>query len=354
MTDQELGLSSAGRLAHAVQELSLADSVEDIQRVVRSAARELVHADGATVVLRDGEFCYYADEDAISPLWKGQRFPLDACVSGWAMTHRETVVIPDIYADERVPQDAYRPTFVHSMVMVPIRSIDPLGAIGTYWAVNRTPSREEITLLRALADSTAVAFASVALSDQLANDALTDSEARLQAVTDELTGLPNRRGFRLLAEPLLESTTRNGRTAVMLFIDLDGLKHTNDTRGHSAGDLLLQEMATALRQAFRGEDLLARLGGDEFVVLTAGDSVDSGELGRRLRRAMFEVGGGRPRGHPLGGTELRASVGAARFHRDWSLDMLLAEADAAMYREKRRKASPRPRTGSDALATPVS
>jgi GAF domain-containing protein len=114
----------------AVQRLSLARTVGEVQELVRATARELCGADGAAFVLRDGPYCYYADEDAISPLWKGQRFPLETCISGWAMLHGRAAAIEDIYADERIPHEAYRPTFVKSLAMVPIRRIDPIGAIG--------------------------------------------------------------------------------------------------------------------------------------------------------------------------------------------------------------------------------
>ncbi len=137
------------RLVLAVQELSLARDLDSIMDIVRRAAREMTGADGATFVLRDGEFCYYAEENAIEPLWKGQRFPLSTCVSGWAMEHREAAIIPDIYADPRVPTEAYRPTFVKSMAMVPIRTESPIGAIGNYWAKQRKPTAEEIELLKA-------------------------------------------------------------------------------------------------------------------------------------------------------------------------------------------------------------
>ena len=87
--DRRHGGDAAGLLVAAVQEMSRARSVPAIQRVVRTAARRMTGADGATFVLRDGDTCFYADEDAIQPLWKGQRFPLSACVSGWAMLNRE-------------------------------------------------------------------------------------------------------------------------------------------------------------------------------------------------------------------------------------------------------------------------
>ena len=118
------------RLIDSVQELSLARSLDRVTEIVRHAAREMVEADGATFVLRDGEHCFYKDEDAIAPLWKGKRFPLETCVSGWAMLNKQPAVIPDIYVDARIPQDAYRPTFVKSLVMVPIRTLEPIGAIG--------------------------------------------------------------------------------------------------------------------------------------------------------------------------------------------------------------------------------
>ncbi|MEH3053429.1 MAG: HD domain-containing protein [Patulibacter minatonensis] len=145
-------------LVEAVQELALTRTIEEIRATVRSAARMVSGADGATFVLRDGDHCHYVDEDAIAPLWKGQRFPLESCVSGWAMRFREPVVIPDITLDDRVPQDAYRPTFVKSLLMVPIRSLDPVGAIGVYWQLPHEPSGHEVELMQALADSTAVAM----------------------------------------------------------------------------------------------------------------------------------------------------------------------------------------------------
>ena len=76
------------RLMRAVQELPLARSLPDVQRIVRTSARELTGCDGATFVLRDNGKCFYADEDAIAPLWKGSRFPMDICISGWAMLNR--------------------------------------------------------------------------------------------------------------------------------------------------------------------------------------------------------------------------------------------------------------------------
>jgi len=145
-------------LIGTIQDLSRARTVEEIAAIVRVTARELTGADGATFVLMHNDQCHYLDEDAIGPLWKGKRFPATSCISGWCMRHRAVAAIGDIYQDPRIPHDAYRPTFVKSLVMVPIRSSDPIGAIGNYWANAHEATPGEIELLQALADSTAIAM----------------------------------------------------------------------------------------------------------------------------------------------------------------------------------------------------
>jgi signal transduction histidine kinase len=179
----DLGLASlfafAGRAQHeeswraaelligAMRDLSRARTRAAVAGVVKTCARQLVGADGATFVLRDGRQCFYLDEDAISPLWKGQRFPMSACVSGWVMDHSEQAVMPDIYQDPRVPHEAYRPTFVKSLVMTPVRRVDPVAAIGIYWADHHLATERECELLQNLADTTAVALENATVYEEL-------------------------------------------------------------------------------------------------------------------------------------------------------------------------------------------
>lgn len=172
-------------LVDAVKQLSLARSVDAIVEIVRHAARQINQADGATFVLRDGDRCHYVDEDAISPLWKGLKFPLETCISGWAMLNRQPAVIPDIYLDPRIPHDAYRPTFVKSLVMVPIRGEAPIGAIGNYWATEHQATEDEVALIQALADSTSLAFENVALVQGL-ETRVHERTAELQEANREL------------------------------------------------------------------------------------------------------------------------------------------------------------------------
>ncbi len=145
----------------AKERLKSAFSLEEIIEIVRSAARAICSADGVTFVLRKDGRCYYVEEDAIRPLWKGQDFPMESCVSGWCMITGRTAAIPDVFEDPRVPKDAYRKTFVKSMVMTPVKTDSPVAAIGAYWSMPRHFSAGEIALLEALAEPVGQAMGSV-------------------------------------------------------------------------------------------------------------------------------------------------------------------------------------------------
>ncbi|MDN3668213.1 GAF domain-containing sensor histidine kinase [Echinicola jeungdonensis] len=173
------GIIDTEQLVNIVQKLSLAHDIQGIMQVVRYYARRLTGADGATFVLREEDKCYYAEEDAISPLWKGERFPMSSCISGWVMENKKPVVIDDIYMDDRVPIDVYKSTFVISLTMVPIRSLDPIGAIGNYWATPHHPTEQEVRILQALADLTAVSIENIEVKNKL--------ELKVKERTNELS-----------------------------------------------------------------------------------------------------------------------------------------------------------------------
>ncbi|MBX3022701.1 MAG: HAMP domain-containing histidine kinase [Bdellovibrionales bacterium] len=173
-------------VSEVMDQLLTATSMPAISRAVAEGARRICGADGATFILRDGDKCYYMDENAISPLWMGRRFPMEACISGWSMIHRETVLIEDIYEDARIPHEAYRPTFVRSLCMVPIRVHKPLGAIGTYWSDAYAPAPEEVHLLEILANSAAIALENIDLKQNVIkagyeNNAMADQNKEMEA-----------------------------------------------------------------------------------------------------------------------------------------------------------------------------
>jgi|GEM_PF-705872 diguanylate cyclase (GGDEF)-like protein len=322
-------------LIDVVQDLSLARDLGHVMRIVRHAARMLTGADGASFILRDGDQSFYADEEAIGPLWKGLRLPMRVCISGWVMTNRTPVVIDDIFADSRIQLDAYRPTFVRSLAMVPIRTADPVGAIGNYWSYTYTPTLEQVRILQALADMTAVALENVQLYGSLERRvrertaALVAENERVHmlSLTDDLTGLFNRRGFMVLAARQLRVARRALGNAWILMADMDGLKPVNDSFGHDAGDKLLCAAARVLRASSRDLDIVARIGGDEFAIFGAGEQSPVG-LVERVQGAI-ELHNMREEK----GLKLSISMGLEYCEptHETSLESMLTRADKAMY-----------------------
>lgn len=139
-------------LMEVIAQIATADSLESLQAAIRTSARSMMRSDGVTLILRDGDMCHYADEDAIAPLLKGRRFPLDECISGWCMRAEAMAVIPDIYLDSRIAHEVYRPTFVRSLVMAPAPQSRPVAAIGAYWAKDHVATSAEQSMLQALAN----------------------------------------------------------------------------------------------------------------------------------------------------------------------------------------------------------
>jgi diguanylate cyclase (GGDEF)-like protein len=162
------------------------------------------------------------------------------------------------------------------------------------------------------------------------------SELRLLALTDDLTGFFNRRGFLILGMQQLKVSRRTGQPLLLFFADVDGLKNTNDLYGHDEGDALLMRCAAALNNTFREADIVARLGGDEFAILAAeGADCTCEIILSRLENAARNInaqGGAAP---------LSLSMGVARFdpQAPVTLAELLTTADQNMYAKKRSRRS---------------
>jgi GAF domain-containing protein len=135
----------------ATEALMQAGSLAEILEVLRSDARAILRSDGVTVIMRERDQVHYVGEDAIAPLWTGQRFPIGSCISGMAITQRRTIVIPDIRADPRVPLDLYQSTFVSRVAIAPIGVGKPVAAIGAYWRSGHPSDEDALVLLDMLA-----------------------------------------------------------------------------------------------------------------------------------------------------------------------------------------------------------
>jgi diguanylate cyclase (GGDEF)-like protein len=164
---------------------------------------------------------------------------------------------------------------------------------------------------------------------------LLDHEIRSLAITDDLTGFFNRRGFLAAASQQLKLAQRDRQSVLLLFCDVDNLKSINDTFGHRAGDLALVRTADALEETFRGSDILARLSGDEFAVLAWEASVPNGRaMLSRLVKNLEKANALETR------YKLSLSVGVARYDPQLPLPLgeLMAAADRDMYKHKRFRA----------------
>ena len=162
------------------------------------------------------------------------------------------------------------------------------------------------------------------------------SKLRETALTDELTGLYNRRAFSLLAHQQLKLSMRTKKGAILFFFDVDHFKEINDKYGHAQGDQALTQVAEALRSTFRKSDVIARIGGDEFAVLAleAGTAAHVKIILSHLHEKLADSG--REKNNAF---SLSLSAGTEFFvpHRPSSLEALLNAADRAMYRDKRAK-----------------
>lgn len=157
------------------------------------------------------------------------------------------------------------------------------------------------------------------------------------SLTDGITGLNNRRGFMILATGLLKFARRVGYSLSLLYIDLDSLKLTNDTLGHTAGDALIVRFANILTGTFRDSDIIGRLGGDEFVVLMA-DATESDVASMRAHLQKNVEAHNLQKDLPA----ISFSMGVIRVFPDTGITMeeLLSQADRAMYEHKMRRRRP--------------
>lgn len=190
-------------------------------------------------------------------------------------------------------------------------------------------------LTSAIRDEQGEVTSIVAMQRDITESVKVREELRMLSLADALTGLNNRRGFFHLAEQQLRFANRSKSALLLLYADLDGLKHVNDAFGHKEGDLALIETANVLRETFRESDVIGRVGGDEFAVLAmAAGGTTADRIRSRIRQRVDARNAQEDRSY-----ELSLSVGIAGYNPGdpCSLDELLARADALMYRDKRHK-----------------
>jgi len=315
--------ASSGRIEsdriQALHELDVLDSPpeERFDRLTR-LARALFEVPIALVSLVDSNRQWFKSNLGL----ESRETPREWSFCSHAIAKGEMLVVRDALNDERFRDNplVLKDPSIRFYAGQPI--VAPNGAaIGTLCIIDREPrdlSEDERELLMDMANLVEREFATLRL-----------------ATIDELTGLSNRRGFKMLARQALGMCRRTQRPATLLAFDLDGFKAINDTFGHAQGDATLVSFAAEILAHFRESDVVARLGGDEFCVLLGGASAGqvSGALEKLATRFAKRNEGRDPVAH------VRYSVGSADYDPDRheSVTDLVHDADETMYVDKRRE-----------------
>jgi diguanylate cyclase (GGDEF)-like protein len=234
---------------------------------------------------------------------------------------------------------------------VAMNLLDPsrLGTLAVLTPTRRSWQSQDLHILRSLADAAAAILDMREGCEELVGEERRGAAHQIEIASakgrrrtlelektstrDELTGLLNRRGLFAVATAQLDAVRRLSVGGLLLYVDLDGLKATNDQHGHAAGDDLLRSAATVLRASFRDGDAIARLGGDEFVVLaTDTPRNEHPAILARLATELTRVNERRDPEIPLAWSLGLVSIEPKVAH---SLDSLMSAADGRMYSAKR-------------------
>ena len=308
----------------AIQAVSTAvTSTLELKEVLKGLVRivaEVLGLDACLVLLltREGLFEVGASVGVSEEVEEGLSRPFASLICEEALKGKEPLVIHDLRADPRVPEDfPLRREGFRSAVILPM--VGRTRKVGVLWALfkgGRPFARDEIDLLKVISSQAAVAVENALLKEHI---------ERL-AITDGLTGLYNHRYFRGALKRVVARAEERAEPVSLLMIDIDHFKRYNDTMGHLAGDELLRKLALFLRENVRPTDLVARYGGEEFAIILPGLSKwDAVNVAERLREGVEKN---------LGVT---VSIGVASFPLDaLNEDSLLSKADAALYEAKRK------------------
>ena len=304
-SDQSKSLTAATRLSALVESLDDGIVVEDENRTIQvcsSRLREILQLDlnGSTGANRDA---HDLTRHIASTCFIPEAFEESTahCIASRVAQRNEIIFL----ADMRIIERDYVPLAVGDQ------------SCGHLWVYRDVTQREQAKdLLQRQAD-----------------------ELRALSLVDELTGLYNRRGFLTLATQQLKLLDRTLRPALVVFVDLDGMKRINDELGHEFGDQALIETGSILRHSFRSSDVIARLGGDEFVALAIDAPNDTGAaIETRLYQALAENNA-----RPGRTFQLQFSIGVAPYDpsRAEMIEEVLARADSLMYEHKRARKAQR-------------
>lgn len=316
-------------LAAVVKALSRESRFEEYFRKAAGAAAGCCGADGAALIVRDGDVMQYrfflGVPFAFHQRFLGYRYPAAQGVSGEVMRGGRPRFIAD-YANSPMAMESFVAAGLRANLVVPVHlpdgQISAVLAVAWFGSPVEVPDDGTLDTIEALADLIGAALQREEMELRL----------RAQAQSDSLTGLPNRHALPEVLGGAMSRARRMERMLSVVVIDLDGFKAVNDRLGHRFGDLLLKSCAVRLREIVRRGDTVVRMGGDEFLVLSEGirrvSEVEA--LCRRIDTALrlrLNV-----EGRYVG---VRPSIGVSMLmDPDGDVDTLIHQADMAMYSAK--------------------
>ncbi len=243
--------------------------LQGVMSLVVDSAVDLVGADCSAIELVEGSELVYRAVSGTSRKALGTRVARQGSLSGLCLEQGGPMICMDAQTDTRVDQAACRRIGIRSMVVLPlIHRDEPVGVLK---CMSSQPHRFGQTHAEALRLLSTVVGAAMYWATKYSNNDLF-----YRATHDDMTGLANRALFMDRLHHTVSNCLRNGSSAAVLMIDMDGLKAINDELGHRAGDEAIVEFARRLSTVTREADTLARLGGDEFAVLLCSQHISEG------------------------------------------------------------------------------
>ncbi|MFI6072440.1 diguanylate cyclase domain-containing protein [Actinoplanes sp. NPDC051343] len=312
-----------------------ATSIEAAGRVLAASTAEAFRTEFAALYLVDGDgrirYVHSAglpseietlvgQPAAGSPIWRG------------IAADRRPALVGDASTAQVRPGGLVQSVGLRCYLALPLLSNQ--GAVGMILCGDTSGTRDWTSRDRILAEQLSVEGALIVDSAEMRQAAQAHvAQLSHQAYHDSLTGLPNRSRLHGRASEAVQQAAVTGTRAAVMLLDLNGFKEVNDTAGHQAGDVLLQQVSKRLLSSVRDNDVVARLGGDEFAILLTcdPDAAAAEHVAERIvdkLRSPFEIDGVQ--------VQIGGSVGIALFPDDATeYDALIKVADAAMYEAKR-------------------
>ena len=303
----------------------------DLSGVVNAVVERIptiTNAEGAIVEYTEGDEMVYRGASGIARPLLGTRVKREACLSGLCVREGQILRSDDAMVDPRVDRGPCELAGIRSMVVAPLKHDgSTVGVVKLVSTSTFAFTARDVRVLELMSDLIAAAMYYAARNE---TNALYQ-----QATHDSLTGLANRSLFLDRLRHRVAPGRRQIEPLGILIIDMDGLKHVNDSYGHRAGDAAIREIALRISRIPRRSDLVGRLGGDEFGVIV-GEISDRVDLLAIVERVSHETDQPfRFEGRTL---HLTASIGHARYPEDGKdVDALLEAADLSMYEMKRTR-----------------